>query len=226
MDNYKLDLLNMKRIKLEGVTRGIKKYEYINLFKLDKEIKETRVIRYNLIKLFESDCNQAIQSLNIDYLSKVPFPMVINYLDFIQNGIMKINLLTRERRGDICLINKDLVIDIEKETEEVLEMLEVIKPYLNGLFRVLEEEKFLDRTFYQDLVVSLYNRYLNKLIINGNGVTLGDFKLDNNKKLELERLYYKNLKSILKNISIVDSLELDKYRTSKSKKKILEIYRG
>ena len=91
-------------------------------------------------------------------------------------------------------------------------------PYIKGIFRVVSEDSFLNNSFYDELVITLYSKYINKLIVDGYGIRLGNYNI--------EKIYYENLKLILENINIVDSLELERYRSSKKKDKILEIYRG
>ena len=223
MDYYKFDLINMTKTKVEGIAAGTLKSEYINLYELLKEINESRKIRNNLINKFIVDCNFDIHDL--DYLRTVPFPLIIPTRELFDNELIKVKLFKRNYRYEDYLFSEDGLVS-DNSDKDINEIVRKIMPYIKGIFRVVSEDSFLNNSFYDELVITLYSKYINKLIVDGYGIRLGNYNIDNKNKLELEKIYYENLKLILENINIVDSLELERYRSSKKKDKILEIYRG
>ena len=174
--------------------------DYINLYKLNKEIKKSKDTRNTIINNFIKDSNHAIHNLNIDYLIKVPFPLIITNRDLFEGNSIKVKIYKEDYLYHDYLFSNQGVVNNQEDL-----ITNSIITYINGLFRVKSEERILDNEFYQDLIVSLYNR-IGKVIINGYGVNLD--------------------KELLKKLIIINSKELDKYRLKNNKKKVLEIYRG
>ena len=175
-------------------------YNYINLSKLNKEIKEARVTRNIIIDNFIKDSNYTIHNLNIDYLNKVPFPLIITNRDLFSDNNIKVKIYKDYMYHDYLFNNEGLVNDKEDLITNSIML------YIKGLFRVKEEESILDNEFYQDLIINLYNRYTDKIIINRYGINID--------------------KDLLRKIKIINSQELDKYRLNNNKKKVLKMYRG
>ena len=230
MEEYKYELMSMKKIPRVGIITGENRtFETINLYEVERSINKTSKIRHKLLEEFERDSNIAIRSLNLDYLKNVNFPMIISSKELIKDGLIKVKLFSSKHIFSDCLFNETGIVQSEIDSEEVYREADSIMPYIKGVFRVIQEDSFLDNSFYDELIVLLYNKYFKKLIISGNGIKLdfNEFKnLSTIDKLELERLYYKNIKRILSNIRVSNVLELEKYKTDKSLKKVLDTYRG
>ncbi len=230
MEEYKIELMSMKKVLRDGLITGENKTsETINLDEVKRDIDKTSKIRHKLLEEFERDSSIAIKNLNLDYLKNVHFPLIINSKEIVKDGLIKVKLFSSKHVFSNCLFNEFGIIESEINSEEVFREADSIMPYIKGLFRVINEDSFLDNSFYDELIVLLYNEYFKKLIISGNGIKFdfNEFKnLNAIEKLELERLYYKNIKKILSNIRVSKVLELERFKTDKSLKKVLDIYRG
>ena len=80
--------------------------DYIKLSKLNKEIKEARLTRNLILNNFIKDTNHAIHNLNIDYLSKVPFPLIITNRDLFKDNNIKVKIYKDYMYQIISLIKK------------------------------------------------------------------------------------------------------------------------
>ena len=211
---------DITKYKTQGVIQSSNKTkEWTNLYKLKKEIDKTKELRNDILNIFQQDSINSIKNINYKYLENVPFPLLIDYHSLFDNDKLKIKLFTKD-----CLYSDFKVPDTNNLKEEILNN---IDKYVEGLLRVKKETNILDNSFYLELEVLIYNNYIKKLIISGDGIRLAnDSYLNYELKREIIYFYYKNLKKILKNIQVEEVIELEKYRSNITKQKVLEIYRG
>ena len=227
MLEIKNELKTMCQTNNQGLIQSPNKiYQETNLLKLNKEILVTRNLRNNIISLFEKDVLNTIRNMDIEYLKKVPYPLLIDYKKLFNDNYLNLKIFTKKYSYTNYLFSNQ---DIKDDGEEIEKIYNEIKPYIDGIYRIMEESKILNNTFYDQLEVLLYNKYLKKMNISGEGISLSLDNingLSNYQKHQLLIFYYDNIKKILKHIKVNEVEELNNYRSDINKQKILKIYRG
>lgn len=223
MENIRKDLKEVMKSNL--ILNNSSK---INLYKLDEEIKRVRELRNYIIKLFEQDSFKVIKGMRFPYIKDITYPIMIDYKKLFEGDLLSLKVFTSKYIYANTKVGDKGLIDTDINSYDINIIISEITKYIEGLYRIKEESKILDNSFYDEVDIMLYYKYLQKLIVSGDGVKLpiNSYKLDSYERSELLRFYYDNLKAILKRIEVSDSEKLDNYRTNLSKRKLLELYRG
>ena len=228
MFEIETELKDISKRKITGIIRSSNNYkEETNLLKLSKEIEKTRKLRNKIISSFEKDILDAINNIKYGYLKNISYPIILDYKKLFIDDLLSIKVFTKDEVYMNCLFSENRVKG--NSNFEVERIYAEINPYIRRIFEISKESNLLNNSFYDNLEVLLFNKYLKKLIINGDGIKLpiDDFyNLDSYDKNNLLRFYYDNLKKILKNIQVQEVLELENYRSNITKQKVLGLYRG
>ena len=228
MFEIETELKDISKRKINGVINSANKLEgETNLLKLYKEIEKTRNLRTKIISSFEKDILEIIKSMNYSYLKNVPYPVIIDYKKLFIDDLLSLKVFTKDGVYDNFLFSDTEVQN--NNFSEVERIYTEIQPFIKRILDISKESNLLNNSFYDKLEVLLYNEYLHKLIISGDGIRLpiNDFyNLNGYDKNNLLRFYYDNLKKILKNIQVQEVLELEKYKSDITKQKVLSLYRG
>ena len=228
MENIRKELKEVMKCNLVGNIENKRGEERINLYKLDAEIRKVREIRNYIIRLFEQDSLRKIKRMNLPYIKEINYPIIIDYKRLFEGDLLSLKVFTNKYIYASTKVGDRGLVDTDIKSYDINIIISEITKYIEGLFRIRENCNILDNSFYDEADIMLYYKYLQKLIVSGDGVKLpiASYKLDSHERCELLRFYYDNLKMILKRIEISDSEKLDNYRTNINKRKLLELYRG
>lgn len=198
----------------------------ISLLKINNQIKDYRYIRNCIIKTFQNDIKQEVERLKGDRIEN-DCNIICDHEKLFLSKYLSLTIPTMF--GDTaCLISENGLASASFETTELLEIIELIMPYIKGLLNVRNKTNILNNEFYSG--VNLYNYDGEKVLnINGNGIVLpfDDYNdLTDGELQELLAYYYVNYKNILKNILIPDGNVLNCFRTDVSEPKVLALYNG
>ena len=226
----RLIIKDLERIKNGNVVKynllTTDKYSsLVSLDRIQKQINEFNMVRFNLLKQFRDDMISALEwkkGSKIDSTYRVSFDS--NKL--FSNGYLVLTIPTMLGNA-ICLFDKNGLVGTEGEIPRELSIkAHVIRPYVQKILNVRGKTNVISNSFYEDYAV-LNNKFEKIFNINGNGITLpfNDYsELDNVQ--DILHYYYCNQEEILKNIAIPNTKDLDNYRLDTNMEKVLKLYKG
>ena len=191
----------------------------ITLKKINDEIENKRRLRYEVLKKFYDDTTNKLLSNKI-----TGFKMIIDSRKIFVDDFLNFKL----EKNDFVAYPKISATNILENSynDSINKCLEIIFPYIKGLYQVKKESNLLDNSFYDLLYVKLMGCFKQIFTISGDGVNIvKNPELNKNEYEELNRFLETYKTKILNNIKIFDNEALEPYRTDLTKRKVLSIYK-